>query len=472
MTAKSLLVPVAAALFTAVPASGADMQINTDRMAVVDGQRVFILGLYENPGDDADLERAVQAGFNLIQARPNIESLDRLHAHGVRAWVNTGMAIDLPEDDAERRAALLAMAEPLAAHPALAVWEVPDEALWNCWYTAEGWRIAREPALLEERIAALDDRTLAEELSERLTEANRLRGKALYAESERLADSIWDALGETPPVTGLNLSEFAAKAETLQQGLVRGYAALRAFDPKHPVWMNHAPRNTLADLTAFGLAADMVGCDIYPIPEGYSVRHSDLSNRTPASVGAYTERMQRSAPDKPVWMVLQGFGWGDILPERPEEERELLRRPTYDETRFMAYDAVVRGARAILYWGTAYIEKDSELWEDLLRVVGELSTLQPVLSAPDADIDLSVSYAPTYGSLDRDVRLLAKEVDGKTWILAVNEWEGPLVFTISGLDAMNGTRYTDDATGETAEVVDGRLTLPIVPYGVYVLRPE
>ena len=473
MTARSLWVPVAAALFgAAVPASGVEMQIAPDRMAVVDGQRVFVLGLYENPKSDADLDRATRAGFNLVHSSPETSALDRLQAHGAWGWVNTGMAIDLPEGDAARREALLALADPLSAHPALAVWEVPDEALWNCWYIPTGWRAEQEPRLLAEKIEALKDRALAEDLSERLDEANALRGRAQYAESERLADSIWEALGEEPPSTGLNLSESPAKAEAMLQGMLRGYRALREFDSRRPVWMNHAPRNTMSDLTAFGEAADIVGCDIYPIPEGYSVRHSDLANRTPSSVGAYTQRMQTSAPGKPVWMVLQGFGWGDILPEAPEEERENLRRPTFDETRFMAYDAIVRGARGILYWGTAYIEKDSELWEDLLRLVAELHQLQPVLSAPDADIELTVSYAPTYGSVDRDVVLLPKHVGDKTWIIVVNEWEGPLTFTVSGLSALEGARFVDDASGEAAQVADGRITLPIPPYGVYVLRPE
>src|SRR5690606_26326563 len=129
------------------------------------------------------------------------------------------------------------------------------------------------------------------------------------------------------------------------EGMREGYSLLRTLDPKHPVWMNHAPRNQIAQLMAFNDAADIVGCDIYPVPFSADNGHSDIGLRTIASVGAYTDRMQESAPGKPVWMVLQGFGWSDIQPER----KEFMRRPEGHETRFMAYDAIVHGARGILY---------------------------------------------------------------------------------------------------------------------------
>ena len=60
----------------------------------------------------------------------------------------------------------------------------------------------------------------------------------------------------------------------------------------------------------------------------------------------------------------------------------------------MAYDAIVHGARGILYWGTAYTKRDGTLWGDLLKLVRELADLQRVLSAPDARREFSRLYAP------------------------------------------------------------------------------
>jgi len=247
---------------------------------------------------------------------------------------------------------------------------------------------------------------------------------------------------------------------------------LRELDSGHPVWMNHAPRNQIAQLAAFNEGADIVGCDIYPIPRSRHVGHSDIMDTTPSSVGGYTDRMQMAAPGKPVWMVLQGFGWKDLLKEPEVGREEYRRRPNLEETRFMAFDAIVHGARGILYWGTMVIEKDSQLWGDLMTAVRGLHELQPVLSAPDAELDLDVSFEETYGSVDRTVRVLPKDVGGKTWLLVVNEWQGPLHYTLRGLDGLDGTRYKDQYGGEEAVVEDGALRLHIQRHGVQVLAPQ
>jgi hypothetical protein len=236
--------------------------------------------------------------------------------------------------------------------------------------------------------------------------------------------------------------------------------------------MNHAPRNQINQLAMFNAAADIVGCDIYPVPTCDWVSHSDLKEQTAAAVGAYTTRMQAAAPGKPVWMVLQGFGWADIQPTAPPERKKAERRPTREETQFMAYDTIVRGGRGILYWGTAYIEKDSPCWKDLLSVAAELTALQPVLAAPDADLPLKVSPAPTSGSLDREVLVLPKDVNGKTWLIVVNECAEPVQYTMEGLDRLNGTEFTDPAAGAEATVEGGKLMLPIAAQTVQVLRPK
>ena len=103
-------------------------------MAEVDGKRTFILGLYENPKEDATLKSIADAGFNLVTSSDDVASLDRLHAHHLHAWVNTGANIDFSESRADREANLAKSVERCAAHPAFITWEVPDEALWNCWY--------------------------------------------------------------------------------------------------------------------------------------------------------------------------------------------------------------------------------------------------------------------------------------------------------------------------------------------------
>ena len=138
----------------------------------------------------------------------------------------------------------------------------------------------------------------------------------------------------------------------------------------------------------------------------------------------------------------------------------------------MAYDAIVHGARGILYWGTSRIEKDSQLWIDLMAVIAELKALQPVLSAPDAPDRFPTGIAETYGSVDRGIRVLPKLVAGKVWFLVVNEWTSPLTYTIGGLADLNSVRYVENYSENEATVRNGALTMTIPAQRVHVLIPE
>lgn len=470
---RTLMVLTLVMAVFAGPVAAATCEIAEDGMAVVEGKRTFILGMYAYPDEDARLRGLAEAGFNLVRSPRDKGAMDRLAELGMWAWITTGSAIDLSESSEDRRRALEEMAETWADHPALLVWEVPDEALWNCWYRAIQWRSYQEPEQLQQRVAALTDKALATGLQEKLDRVNALREVARFAEAEALADSIWEALGEPSPNAGFGLSNAPERAAKMCQGMVDGYRHLKAIDPAHPIWMNHAPRNQIDQLAAFNKAADIVGCDIYPVPVSNHVHHSDLAMQRMPSVGDYTDRMQAAAPGKPVWMVLQGFGWGALQKDGDPEVVEELRSPTLAETRFMAWDAVVHGARGVLYWGTHAMPEDAAIHEHLLALARELNALQPVISAPDAAVPVAVHHGPHWGSLERGVRVLAKDVAGQTWLIAVNEWNEPMRYTIMGLDGLDGTRYTENTDENVNGVVkDGTLTLHIAAESVHVLRPS
>lgn len=467
MKSMKTLLLAASGLVASLPVWCAEVTINENRVAVVDGKPTFILGLYENPEDDAVLKGAVDAGFNLIHSSPTKESLDRLRAAGTGAWINTGGDIDFSEDGAAKQGRLAEMAKTLGTHPALIVWEVPDEALWNAWYLAEVWRLVDEPRKLKGELDALADKALAEKLKADLTALKSYYDQGRWAEGEVLADSIWTAIGKPIPQPGYGLSTAPERAEKLGNGMLEGYKALRAIDPGHPVWMNHAPRNTIEDLAFFDRAADIVGCDIYPVPESPMIKHSDLANRTLGSVGAYTRRMQDAAPGKPVWMVLQGTGWGDFHENFQDDAKKVMRRPRKDESRFMAYDAIVHGARGILYWGTQYVEKDSQFWLELLDIARELKSLESVLTAPDSATKPAIGIGPTNRSLDRTVSTLSKSLPEGDWHIVVNEFESPLAVTVGGLSGS----YRIHGETEPLVVEHGNATLHMPAYSASILEP-
>ncbi len=454
----------------AVCAWAAPAAISDDCMLVVDGKRMFVLGLYENP-NDANLDEVADAGFNLVRTSADSAAIDRLWAKGIYSWINTGPSIDLGSDTDSRKSDLSSMVVGFSSNPGFLVWEVPDEALWNAWYRATQWRRGEEPRQQNALIADLKDSDLKSALREMREDADAAYNRGEPEVGEQLADEIWRKLDKTPPHPELNLSNAPQRADRLAEGMLQGYNYLQSVDPKHPIWMNHAPRNSIAQLAQFDRAADIVGCDIYPVPRGTGNGHSDLADKSLSCVGAYTRRMQEAAPGKPVWMVLQGFGWSDLDKNKDPNKPDERRRPNPDESRFMAYDAIVNGARGILYWGTAYVEKDAPFWTELLSLVTELSAQQPVLSAPDAALDINVALAQTWGSVDRGVRVLPKQVGDKLYFLVVNEWGEPLVYTLHGLESVEGTRYRDPVTEANTIVEHGALTLPIRGHGVHVLEP-
>lgn len=468
---KSVLPLFMLCILTSFFIQAAEVSIDDDGMFVINGERSFVLGLYENPKEDEQLARMVEAGFNLVQAQPKAEELDRLDRHGVYGWVNTGSCIDLSVNREQREKELTALVGTLKDHPRLLVWEVPDEALWNCWHQPQQWRWHQEPEALRQKIKEVADDDKRAQLFAEVNAALAYRDIADYETWEKRMDMLWEALGLEQPHPELSMARAQERAELMCRGMIDGYHLTRKMAPGIPVWMNHAPRNQISQLAAFNEGADIVGCDIYPVPRHPAISHSDLDNALISSVADYTVRMQAAAPWKPVWMVLQGFGWGDIQPNQSEQVRKELRRPNFGESRFMAYDAIARGAKGILYWGTAYVEKESEFLTELLRVIRELHELQPVLSAPRAALDITVSYRPTFGSVDRKPVVLPKAYGKIPWLIAVNEWSEGLACTLSGFGNLEGVRYRDHHTGETYQVTDGVLPVPFRRYSARVLEP-
>ena len=443
----------------------AEVSFDTDGMLLVNGERFFPVGIYELPEGDK-LKEIADAGFNLVKASADAESLDRAASVGLKSWIPLGGNMDVRDDPAREK--LVGIVERFKDHPALLVWEGPDEPLWNVWYSTQGWMYGGQVQEFRDRIKAMGEDKAGPAAEKLFQEYRAALDVADYASAETAAAKLWKVLGESPPRPKMLMSTAPERAKALADGLYAGYTAIRKTDPAHPVWLNHAPRNTIADLAYFNRAADMVGCDIYPVPH-QTTGHSDLVNKRLSCVGDYTERMQAAAPGKPVWMVLQGFGWRDLREEKPED-KTVGRRPRYDETRFMAFDAIVHGADAILYWGTHYIDKPSPFWTDLKRVVGELAKLQDVLAAPT--MGLHVELKPTLNSADRGIVAIAKHARGKAFIIAVNEFQAPLGCTLSGVPVADGTSLRDTQTGSVLTVKGGEMSCFLGGYGVAVLEEQ
>src|ERR687887_1702645 len=203
-------------------------------------------------------------------------------------------------------------------------------------------------------------------------------------------------------------------------GMVRAYNRLKQLDPDHPVVITQAPLGPVADLVRYRPAFDITGADIYPVayPPG---EHSDLPNKDISVVGDVTKKMVQAAGGKPVWMTLQ-IAWSGVLPRRQHPDL-VPRFPTLLEERFMAYQAVIDGARGLIFFGgdlTAVMRpRDAQagwnwtFWQLVLRpLLIELSSrsVRPALVAPTV-VGIQASAA--------DVELTARDDGTFLYVLAV-----------------------------------------------------
>ena len=124
--------------------------------------------------------------------------------------------------------------------------------------------------------------------------------------------------------------------------LVHAREIVRELDhDHHPLILMQAPRGTIESLRAYDAACDITGLDIYPVsyPPG---KNSLLPNKELSMVGDYTKMMTEVTEGKmPVWMVLQ-IAWSGVV-----KKGATLRLPTFPQERFMAYQAIINGARGL-----------------------------------------------------------------------------------------------------------------------------
>ena len=121
-----------------------------------------------------------------------------------------------------------------------------------------------------------------------------------------------------------------------------GIGLVRELDTRRlPFWINEAADSDMKFVREYVDAIDITGCDYYAVRS----TGTDLQ-----SIGRLVDRWHAIGRGKPVWMVLQAFSWHTIKSARSR------LYPSFDQSRFMAYDAIVHGARGLLYWGSNQID--------------------------------------------------------------------------------------------------------------------
>jgi hypothetical protein len=259
-----------------------------------------------------------------------------------------------------------------------------------------------------------------------------------------------------------------------------GYEAIKEFSKK-PVWLNNGPSLTTAfhynQPADFFKTCDIMSEDIYPIPEGYP-KQGQSSNRYAYYVGEHTKKLVELGSDDgvqnvPIWMVIQGFGWGDLGQEDPK----IFIPPTMNELRFMTYDAIVHGATGILFWGLRSTQDavHAQLWKDLKSIATELKSNYDVWTCPFEMMTdkIGISYGDTTQA--NTIHCLLKLLDNRVVLLAVNTRRVPLKNVNFSVSKGGGVVTKVNVLNENRkiEVKENKSwTDQFEPYGVHIYETD
>jgi hypothetical protein len=259
--------------------------------------------------------------------------------------------------------------------------------------------------------------------------------------------------------------------------MITTYQIIKKEDVEHLVYTNHGPVNLVSTLQKYNPGTDIIACDIYPvIPHGITPTYAlfddglqgDLLNTYISQVGEYTEKMHRVVDNKqPVFMVLQGFAW-EMLKNEEERNQLMIEYPTYEQSRFMAYNAIVHGASGINYWGMHYTPQPSKFMDELNDVTRELSDMQPVLSTAAVKMDIGKNYHEMGHSVDAGIEIMVKKVVGILYMIAVNSDKNPVRITFSDLPDVKQAEVLKE--NRILPVQAGALTDEFRPFDVHVYK--
>jgi len=269
----------------------------------------------------------------------------------------------------------------------------------------------------------------------------------------------------------------SAEPRVLPGQMQETYDFIKQIDPEHLIITNHGPVNLISTLQKYNSSTDLVACDVYPVvPQGIVPSYAlypdglqgDLLNPYISQVGEYVDKMKKVVNEsKPVFMVLQGFSWEMLKPEK-ERDTSMILYPTYEESRFMAYNAIVHGANGIIYWGINYTPQPSAFMDNLNKVTKELSEMHDILSAQTIELNIKKEYHELMYSVDTGVEFITKEINGEAYLISVNSDKNPVKVTYTGLDKYKSVKVLKE--NRSIEINQGQFTENYKPFDVHIFK--
>lgn len=229
--------------------------------------------------------------------------------------------------------------------------------------------------------------------------------------------------------------------------ITRLHDTVKRLDPKHPTCLVIALPQHYAP---YAQIADVFMVDPYPMP---SEPISTVFKRVAKGIA--------DAGGRPVWCIPQSFSWAVWHGKHKPGD---VHRPTPDEVRNMTYQALVAGAKGIIYWvykGSKYYVRDfPEQWEADKRMAKELNHLAPVIAYGTAD----PTVAMTAGA---GTRAMFRSYNGRRYAIVVNLGRTKRSVELTSKDA---AKITDIFGAGDVTASDGRFRFDLEPIGVRVFE--
>lgn len=268
--------------------------------------------------------------------------------------------------------------------------------------------------------------------------------------------------------------------------LQNGYNIISALDSNHLVEQSHAPRgpttdtpplytNTTAALQPYNAAAGVIMLDNYPVVAAGSVNNNPITNTAVSQFGDWTAELGRVANHTRCYWMIEQIAFSGTSPPT-----HVLVFPTFTQERYMTYQAIVNGARGIMFFGgniasTLTNSLDAQLgwnwsfWTNTLKPL----TLQLTTNSPLADA-LVAPESPAFVSLSGtsypDVEYCIRESGTNLFLLATKREGATVSATFSGLPSWINSGAVLFESNRTVTVSGGQFTDSFTQWDVHAYK--
>lgn len=254
--------------------------------------------------------------------------------------------------------------------------------------------------------------------------------------------------------------------------MIEAISYIRSVDPNNlQVWINEGAHSAPFYVRQYLNNIDITGCDYYPI-NGQRGTPPDVRppSRRVELIGYITEQWKEIGMGKPVYMILQAFSWPELGGGVSEKE-STPAYPSFNESRFMAYDVIAHGGRGIFYFGGSTISSE-DFRQSLYSLTSELEALQPFLTSPEQkQISVYVlrDFRQPTSRDQQDVAWSARQY-GRDWmIILVNDSNVTLQsVAVKGLVHLNGLKFWELYGDEGVIVQNEEFMTRMKPHDVKV----